>query len=302
MTAREVATRQHSIPQFYQRRFITDKGGLIWVYEKDSEPRRISVRNTAMAINFYAFTKDNRFDNETVEKGLEKIDSRGARIIHKLEKGQTLTEQERHNLSEFVSVMWRRTPQHKHEAEQRAAAMMPDFFRQHNEEWLVKELEKHGVPPGDGEVPFEEQRIRLAKVQSEYLQSVPDFLFPRNVIRDSMFEQVLYAMDWAFFKCTDDTDFLTSDNPVVFNKGTGLKDRNAVIIFPLTRSLLLQAMWISNYQGRFVQLEDSQIKILNKYVVQNAHRQVYASKRSRVLRDFVSKWIGTFETGGRTSR
>ena len=179
--------------------------------------------------------------------------------------------------------------------------MMPDFFRQHDEEWLIKELKKHRVPPGDGKVPFEEQRIRLARVRSDYLQSVPDFLFPRNVIRDSMFERVLYAMDWAFFKCTDDTDFLTSDNPVIFNKGTGLKDRNAVIIFPLTRTLLLQAMWISNYQGRFVQLENSQIRTLNKYVVRNAHRQVYASRRSRVLTDFVTKWLGTFETGAPTS-
>lgn len=194
--------------------------------------------------------------------------------------------------------MWRRTAKHKNEAEQKAAAMMPDFFKQHDEEWLVNELEKHGVPPGDSEIPFEEQRIRLAKVRSEYLQSVPDFLFPRNVIRNSMFERVLYAMDWAYFKCTEDTDFLTSDNPVVFNKGTGLKDRNAVIIFALSRKLLLQAMWISNYKDRFVQLEDTQVRTMNRYVVRNAHKQIYGSERSRVLGNFVSKWVGAFETGG----
>jgi hypothetical protein len=296
MTAREIATRQHSIPQFYQRRFITDNSGLIWVYEKDSEPRQMSVRNTAMAIDFYAFTKDNKFDNRTVEKGLEKMDSMGARIIHKLQKGQTLTDQERYNLSEFISVMWRRTAKHKEEAEQRAAAMMPDFFRHHDEEWLVRELEKRGVPPGDGEIPFEDQRTKLTEVRSDYLARVPDFLFARNVVRQSIFERVLYAMDWVYFKGTEDTDFLTSDNPVVFSKGTGLKDRNAVIIFPLSRTLLLQAMWISNYQGRFVQSQDTQIRTFNKYVVRNAHRQVYASKRSKVLPAFVTKWIGTFES------
>jgi len=256
----------------------------------------MSVRNTAMEVDFYAFTKNNEFDNKTVEKGLEKIDNMGARLIHKLERGQTLTERERYKLSGFVSVMWRRTAKHKKEAEQRAAATMPEFFTKHSEEWLVNELRKHGVPPGDGKVPFEEQRIRLAKVRSEYIQSVPDFLFPRNVIRDSMFERVLYAMDWVFFKCTDDTEFLTSDNPVVFNKGTGLKDRNAVILFPLSRKLLLQAMWISDYRGKFVQLEDTQIRKINQYIVRNTHRQVYASKRARTLQTFVSKWINTFES------
>lgn len=78
-----------------------------------------------MAIDFYAFTKNNEKDNVSVEKALEKIDSMGARIISKLEKGLTLTDKERYNLSEFISVMWRRTTKHKAEAEQRAAAMMP---------------------------------------------------------------------------------------------------------------------------------------------------------------------------------
>lgn len=178
----------------------------------------MSVRNTAMAVDFYAFTKDNKFNNKTVEKELERIDNMGARIIHKLQKGQTLTDQERYNLSEFVSVMWRRTAKHKEEAEQRAAAMMPDFFRHHDEEWLVRELEKRGVPPGDGEIPFEDQRTKLTEVRSDYLARVPDFLFARNVVRQSIFERVLYAMDWAYFKCTEDTDFLTSDNPVVFSR------------------------------------------------------------------------------------
>jgi hypothetical protein len=292
----EVGTRQHSIPQFYQRGFITDGTGLIWVYEKNSEPQRMSVRNTAMEIDFYAFTKNNEFDNKTIEKGLEKIDSVGARLIHKLERGQTLTEQERYKLSGFVSVMWRRTAKHKKEAEQSAAGLMPDFFKQHDEDWLINELEKHGVAPGLSEVPFEEERIRLEKVRSEYLDRVPNFLFPRSVIRDSIFERVHFAMDWTFFKSTDDTEFLTSDNPVVFNKGTGLKDEKAVIFFPLSRKLCLQAMWISQNRGKFIQLDDLTTRTINRYVVRNADKQVYATYKSRVLKDFVSKWINTFDS------
>lgn len=110
-----------------------------------------------------------------------------------------------------------------------------------------------------------------------------------------MFERVLLAMDWVYFKSTPDTEFLTCDNPVVFNKGTGLKDQNAVIIFPLSRKLLLQAMWISNYRGSYVQLADTQIRTMNRYVVRNSLSEVYASKRSKILQNFVSKWIGSFE-------
>lgn len=288
-------TRQHSIPQFYQRRFIADGTGLIWVYQKGIEPRQKSVRNTAMGINFYGFSQNNTVDTQSVEAGLARIDQIGARVMAKLEKGECLAERERLNLAEFISVMWRRTAQHKSEAESKAAQMMPDFFKQHDESWLVRELTKRGVSPGESAIPYKQQKLRLADVRAAYLNQVPDFLFPKNIVRSSMFERVLLAMDWVYFKSTPDTEFLTCDNPVVFNKGTGLKDQNAVIIFPLSRKLLLQAMWISNYRGSYVQLADTQIRTMNRYVVRNSLSEVYASKRSKILQNFVSKWIGSFE-------
>lgn len=259
------------------------------------------MRNTGMEIDFYGFTKNEQFDNESVENELRRIDDTGAPLIQKLEKGKSLSDQERHKLSQFVSVMWRRTKQHKREAEHMAAAMMPNFFEQHDEEWLVNKLENQGVQPGDGVLPFEQQKMRLTKVRSDYLENVPDFLFARNVVRNSMFEEVLYAMDWVYFQSTEDTDFLTCDNPVAFHKGTGLKDRDAVIMFPLSRKLFLQAMWISNYRGKFVRPSDAQIRTMNRFVVQNAFREVYASKRSKTLQVFVSKWIGTFERAKKIS-
>lgn len=142
-----------------------------------------------MGMNFYAFTQNNRTDTGSVEAALAEIDRIGARLMHKLEKGRSLTEKERFKLSEFISVMWRRTAQHKSEAERRAAQMMPDFFKQHDEGWLAKELAKRGVSPGDGEVAYEKQNVQLANVRAQYLNRVPDFLFPRNIVRPSMFEQ-----------------------------------------------------------------------------------------------------------------
>lgn len=164
--AKAAGTRQHSIPQFYQRGFIPDKTELIWVYEKDVEPRQKSVRNTGMEIDFYGFTKNEQIDNESVENELRRMDDTGARLIHKLEKGTSLSDQECYKFSQFVSVMWRRTKQHKGEAERMAAAMMPNFFEKHDEEWLVNKLESQGVQPGDGVLPFEPQRIKLAKLRA----------------------------------------------------------------------------------------------------------------------------------------
>src|SRR5216684_1466154 len=88
LESKQAGTRQHFIPEFYQRGFISDKTGLIWVYGKPLEPRQLSVRKTGMAINFYAFTKDEKFDYQSVENALQKIDNMGARIFQKIDRGE----------------------------------------------------------------------------------------------------------------------------------------------------------------------------------------------------------------------
>jgi Protein of unknown function (DUF4238) len=294
------ATIHHYIPQFYQRGFIADNTGLIWVYEKDKEPRQISVRKTGMEINLYGFTnQEKEFDTQIVESELASIDSDGAKAIHKLEKGLLLNKDERRNICKFVSVMWRRTLKHKKHAEDMAAGMMEKFFEEHNDDWLRQILQERIMSPARVEQLFNQQKAELEKIREQYIQQVPDFIFPNNALRSSIFENVLYAMDWAYFKSTPDTEFLTCDDPVAFNKGSGLKDRNAVIIFPLSRKLLLQAMWITNYRNDFHQLRDTDIRTLNRYTVCNAHNQVYASKKSNVIAGFVNKWIGSFESKGK---
>jgi hypothetical protein len=109
-----------------------------------------------------------------------------------------------------------------------------------------------------------------------------------------MFERVMYFMDWAFFKASPNTEFLTCDDPVLFSKGSGLKDREAVIMFPLSRNLFFQAMWISEWRNTYQNLEEAQLRQLNEYVVSNAHKQVYASKNSNDIADLVQEKIGTF--------
>jgi hypothetical protein len=174
--------------------------------------------------------------------------------------------------------------------------MMPDFFEQHDDKWLIAQLEKREVSAGVGSLRYEEQLAKLSKIKSEYIAQVPDFLFAGNVVRPSIFERVLYLMDWGIFRASDGgQQFITSDNPVVFNKSSGLKHDDAVIFFPLSHKLCLQAMWKSNYRGAYVQPSNSEIGLINRYITQNAGREVYASYKSRPLAEFVNKWIDTFE-------
>lgn len=286
--------KHHYIPQFYQRGFTADKNNRIWVYEKGKEPRRYFVRGTGVKHALYGFTNSrNEFDMETVEKELAKIDNDGAKVIQKLEGGNTLKDKERLRLCRFVSVMWRRTPKHKEEVDRMAAGMMPKVFEGLDEEWIRQMVQKRATSTDEAERLFERERAEFKRLREKYMKEVPDFLFAGNTIRDSNFEEVMYGMDWVFFKASPGTEFLTCDDPAFFNKGTGLKDKEAVIMFPLSRMLFFQAMHISDYRNSHHLLNAAEVGTLNTYVVQNAYKQVYASHRSETIATLVNEQIGS---------
>jgi hypothetical protein len=287
-------TKHHYIPKFYQRGFIGDKSNRIWVYEKDREPRQLSIRKTGMKIALYGFTnRQGEIDTETVEKELSRIDDFGAKVIQKVEKKNPIDDKERQRLCKFVSVMWRRTPKHMEQANKMAAEMMPAFLETHNEAWLRQNIQKRFGSSLGAEAKFNESKAELQKIRDQYSREVPDFLFPTNTLLESMFERVMYFMDWVFFKASPQTEFLTCDDPVLFSKGSGLKDREAVIMFPLSRKLFFQAMWISEWGNSYQSLEEDQLKQLNEYVVRNAHKQVYSSMNSEEIAELVDKQVAT---------
>jgi Protein of unknown function (DUF4238) len=293
--------KHHYVPQFYQRGFIKEvnkdgkKEGLIWIYEKDKAPRKAPVKDTGMGIDLYALIdKDGNLDNETVEAELGKIDNRGAAAIHKLEKGAVLSNNERRDLCKFISIMYRRTPKFKEYQTKLAAQLMPEFFETTDEEWLRQLMQGLANSPAQAESWFQQRRGELAEIREEYLRHPPDFLFSSNLLRESAFEKLLFDMDWALFRSTLDTDFVTCDDPALFSKGAGLGDKQkAVVMFPLSRELFLQAMWISTYEGNYVQLTDTEVRKLNRDAVRNAGKEVYASHKSSSLSILVDKWIGT---------
>ena len=65
-------------------------------------------------------------------------------------------------------------------------------------------------------------------------------------------------------------------------------------MFPLSRNLFFQAMWISEWGNSYQPLDETQIRQLNEYVVRNAHQQVYSSKSLKEIAGLVDEQIGIF--------
>ena len=205
----------HYVPQFYQRGFsTTDDKNKIWVYEKGRKPRRCSIRSTGMELDLYAFTDHaGSSDFASVQKDLAKLDDLAAKIIHRIEKREQLTSRDRTRLSRFASVMWRRTSKHRAKVNRMATDLLPQVLRPL--ETLSNQLN-------------DAARSEIERIRREYPINPPQFLFAQHVLRESDFEQVMYAMDWAFFEPPLGGEFLTSDDPVLFSTGSGLGNKDAV--------------------------------------------------------------------------
>ncbi len=269
--------KHHFIPRFYQRGFVPGRGHKIWVYERGVKPRQRSVRSVGMQIDLYAFERAGKVDFATVEKELALLEDQASRIIQKLESGGSVTDKERARLSRFVSVMWRRTPKHMDHVNKTSIDFVPDVFAP------LEQLEDQMSP---------EVKDEVKRLKEKYSNQAPSLVFAHNILRDSVFEDVMYSMDWGFFLASQGKSFLTSDDPVMFSKGSGLGSPDAIVAFPLSSRLLLQCMRKSNWGNRFHELEPGQVDYFNLCTVQNAHKQILASQKSEAIDGIIKEHLG----------
>ena len=283
-----MSQRQHYVPQFYLRGWTSSGEGLVWLYRKGRPPRRVSIRKAGQEPDFYAFTDDEGvYDGGSVEKELEKLDTAAAPVIKKIEDRAPITTAERELLSRFISVLWRRVPQHRE--------VVNDTFRELLPACLERLREDFAAWRAAGKNPERIDKLEkeVQRIEELYGKEVPAYFFTNNLRRDSVFEEALARMDWAFLQATPDTPFLTCDNPVLYNEGSGIGDaERGIVLFPLSKELMLQAMWATSFRGACVPIPDAEVRRLNRYVVENAHREVYASVKSSGFMALVNKRMG----------
>lgn len=276
--------RQHYVPQFYQRGWTENNDGLIWVYRKNENPKRQSIaKKVGMKINFYG--------DEDMEKEISKeaLEDSTARIVQKIRDRNRITLDDKKCLSRFISVFWRRVPKHKLTVNETCQEMLPavvDKYRQ-GISALIPETETQAGRAAH-------ILAELDRVEEQYKAEIPDYFFINNIKRASMFEDVLFNMDWAFFEVKKDdpynNPFITSDAPVVWSKGCGIGDKEkGIVLFPISKDLLLQAMWITSFRNAYIPINDVEVRRFNGYIAEEAHTEVYASKKSSGLMLLVNK-------------
>ena len=294
--------RSHYIPKFYLEGFLSPlkRKPTLYLYEKgNSEIRRASPEDAAVIKGYYSIdSPQSNIDENIVENILSLVESYSAPVIRKIKNKEELNNDDRENFSVFLGYMLTRVPQHRKMTEDLSAKaakslLMAQASHKEGFEVLLKQYEKDTGKKIN--YPVEKLR-RFLMDASKY-----DFKAHPNISLTLMHTAIELApifieMNWSFWGATDESKYITSDNPLYYfdrtapsHEGAGLINKNIELYFPVSRDIMFVGSWhnISGYRKS----DSNNVRGWNKNTIIFALRFVFASQYSEGLNRIVQRYI-----------
>lgn len=259
----------HYVPQRYLRKFEDkESSGYVWQYlKKGDEPRRVRIKSAAQSRDFY------ESDVETLLA--EQVELPGGDAIDKILEGGSLNESERFSLALYLAVMLKRVPAYRSWAED-------GFF-----EKLPAQMERFREDARTGKIPS--MRINVQKaielidvLEKKFENEIPSTILNtiRNPFPSERILSAFYTMYWRVFIADGPQEFVTSDNPLFYTRGSGIGNLKSEMHIPLSPTHLLQGSRISPVNGipRF-SMPDKVVRVVNKWTAFYAKNLVYSHKQ-----------------------
>lgn len=260
---------QHYVQQSYLRCFGTPEDpDKIWMYNKSSkEFKRLPIKNVAQSSGFYS---------EEDERALsEKIEGPAQGPFEQLRNGQRLQVQGRLAVTVYLESMIKRGPHTR----KKMLEMAPEEKNK-----LLAEIRENSelLAPKFNLTPAELLR-KIEQWEQEFDSkplSIKDDLIRRQWVSLDVINCIFF-MTWRVIKANESDRFLTSDNPVFFGQGYGLKMPHGEFSFPLSSDVALHGSWKGSRGGLiFVQAAPTQVKEINRRTIFGAERLVFYHKNA----------------------
>lgn len=293
--------RQHLVPKLYLKNFAFQKKDQYKVYTLDKKTKKIfeaNIDDIAVEKHFYTVDKlENKYFWETCYA--EKIEPiMGATIQQVIKKSNLcvlqnhahlLTDDLKSKLA-FIMVFQILRGQHTRKYEETlfenlAPQILADIKERFTATWneaLDKKLEIF---------QFSEDLFKLLVMDVSL-----------NWDRISQYAEVLFMRSWLLYKIIDDTEFITSDEPVlIMNRNSldttpfknGIAKNSTVVFYPLSSKLLI-ALYspdtlfgeLQNYDGTLTYIDGDKerkfIQTINKKQLEHSYRQVYSCSKNGI--------------------
>jgi len=301
--------KHHYVPEFYLRFFSVihagDRNPMLWVYDKEqSNPRKQSPKDTAAINDLYRVSKPGMASN-AVEIAFSKLENAVSPILTRWQSPRAVpTIDEIVEGAYFLALLHLRNPKMAKFVEavadvvagEKIKAIARDDTR--FDQFWQWYLEKESGPPPIGKEEY--RKLALEVDQRFVLQVDPEHATLSPLAHADAICQELKKMYWCLCSAPKDTDFITSDSPLVvrFRKesgglafGGGFGHQAAQVTFPLSPRACLYLSRTCRWKA--LSVSSTFVKNANRRTVINAERYVFASQRSSGIEKLVKKYAGT---------
>lgn len=262
--------KAHIIPQSYLKGFVdpnSPEGQTPYLHLYDfseSTWSRKAPKRALWQTDFYALPGVGGEEKDALDHGpMSQIEQRAERLTReKFVPRLPLTTDEKREYAEFIALMMGRVPAHRELTDRiinDMATTPMKLLATHHPERYVRMAEAYEretgrkAPTIEEYLQIEEGEIRLRANQYEYLNGMAGVM---DVAPDA-----LEQMQWTFFHIAAPNWLVTSDNPVSLRVpdhpelGFGLHRKDIQIMFPITRTMGLLAIW-SNDNDHHIDLPE----------------------------------------------
>lgn len=306
MAESKLPKKHHYVPQFYLKGFSMDKNNL-WVLNKKSDDnqniKKITTKAIAFENNFYTYKSIDK-TKETLEDLFCQMERLASDVIKKISDGHEINQQEKADLSVFISFLWLRTPKSKkrmndmttnlHEQiSRKSIAMTPN-------ENLKEFFKKRGKDLSDKEID-ELKEFATDEKKSKFTLNIPQNYWIKEMLQLGMdISPAFQICDWEFCVSDKPFAFITSDNPFMLIPskpvdpfyGLGLLTDGAKKVIPLNSKIcLVMHEPKENPQNKYREVDKDYFRMINNFTYKNAQRFVFSPDEGKLskIHKFIDK-------------
>ncbi len=283
----------HFVPRFYLRGFSTDQENIFRLDKTSSEIISLPINRVAVQRNLYTYINTNG-EEESLEDVFDQIERLAARVIRKLKNGEQIDQQEKADLSFFLSTKMVRTPAFQtellasqKEIAERALRMGMRMTPPEHVQEIMRNL---------GHEITNEEATDVLEFGSDEARSTIQIEFPQEHWIKTMLSlaldicPVFQICNWEIRHSITPFGFLTSDHPFMLIPGekpdffgTGLLTPHAKKIIPLAADICLIAHEPQENPILVHTIADKDFfRKINRWVVKNAERYVFTSNAGKI--------------------
>lgn len=258
----------HILPKLYLKGFVEREGSpYVWEYRRNPSvnPARTTIGKRSSTRDYYAYIGDDCVtDFESVENLLEQLEKPSDPIFKKIRSREEISRDEKYIFSFYMIQMIKRVPR----ARQRLGNLLPGATAAIEPEVRAK----FNLPRTAATEEMLAAIFARTQTSGYHKKLHLDVL---KIPLSTRIAETLEAMTWRFFIAPDEHKFLTSDDPVFFDFGLGLKHTQAEVSFPISTDIALIA---SNWRGAregFFDAPSQVVKELNRRAIFRAIERVY---------------------------